>query len=153
MLWLGWSFCQQTFWAKREYQPAKRSERGLGSESRGMEHLEKKEKDTISFSRLTGLFTIVSILLHFQANYISSESTSCSPSFSHIESPWIYQSQTDCELQFNVACEYQNGSCSWVFCSLYVFQWLLVNTSKLMTTHTLRLEKYLDILLLTQLSA
>ena len=36
-----------------------------------------------------------------QANYKDSANTKCSPSFSHIESPWIEQSNTECELHFN----------------------------------------------------
>merc|ERR1719447_965655 len=39
--------------------------------------------------------------LIFQANYIDSANTECSPSFSHIESPWIEQSNTECELKFD----------------------------------------------------
>jgi len=39
--------------------------------------------------------------LIFQANYIDSANTGCSPSFSHIESPWIEQSDTECELKFD----------------------------------------------------
>merc|ERR1712062_99276 len=39
--------------------------------------------------------------LIFQANYKTSANMDCSPSFSHIESPWIEQSLPHCTLQFN----------------------------------------------------
>ena len=43
--------------------------------------------------------------LIFQANYKSSANMDCSPSFSHIESPWIEQSLPHCTLQFNFTSE------------------------------------------------
>ena len=39
--------------------------------------------------------------LIFQANYRESANMDCSPSYSHIESPWIEQSLPECILQFN----------------------------------------------------
>jgi len=39
--------------------------------------------------------------LIFQANYKNAANSDCSPSFSHIESPWIEQSLPSCILQFN----------------------------------------------------
>ena len=40
--------------------------------------------------------------LIFQANYQNSKASDCSPSYSHIESPWIEQSLPECVLQFNL---------------------------------------------------
>ena len=52
--------------------------------------------------------------LIFQANYRESANMDCSPSYSHIESPWIEQSLPECVLQFNFTGETkdQNG-CLW----------------------------------------
>ena len=44
--------------------------------------------------------------LIFQANYKTSANMDCSPSFSHIESPWIEQSLPHCILQFNFTSEH-----------------------------------------------
>ena len=47
-----------------------------------------------------------------QANYIDSANTECSPSFSHIESPWIDQSNTECELKFDFFSKSSSSSSS-----------------------------------------
>ena len=52
--------------------------------------------------------------LIFQANYRESANMDCSPSYSHIESPWIEQSLPECVLQFNFTGETKEQSgCLW----------------------------------------
>ena len=52
--------------------------------------------------------------LIFQANYRESANMDCSPSYSHIESPWIEQSLPECVLQFNFTGETKERSgCLW----------------------------------------
>ena len=57
--------------------------------------------DKTVLKEIINKFCVAGHYLIFQANYKNSANMDCSPSFSHIESPWIEQSLPECVLQFN----------------------------------------------------